>query len=96
MFARLVTFNLQPGNLRATEKVAEEHGPVMRRLHGFSSVTFLHNDDLGEYGSFSLWDTKEDAEAVSGIAELQVKQAFKDIMKGRPSIRIFEVYNTKN
>jgi heme-degrading monooxygenase HmoA len=96
MFARLVVLSLEPGNLPATVKMAEAHAPILRRLHGFRGLTFLHNDERCEYGSFSLWDTQEDAEAVSRVDELQVREAFMKVMKGRPSVRIFEVYEPKN
>jgi heme-degrading monooxygenase HmoA len=96
MFARLVMLTLEPGNLPATVKMAEEHAPILRRLPGFRSLTFLHNDERCEYGSFSVWDTREDAEAVSGVAELQVREAFMKVMKGRPSVRIFEVYDSQS
>lgn len=91
MHARIVMFTLDPGSLPATTKLANAHEPIMRRLDGFRSVTWLHHDDAGEYGSYSLWDTKEHAEAVSGVTELQLDNASKAAIKGPPTVRVFEI-----
>jgi heme-degrading monooxygenase HmoA len=92
MFARLVTFSLEPGNGPATERLANEQDPIIRRLPGFESLAFLHDDAANRYGSFSVWQTRKDAEAVSGVAALQIKDALKGSMKGRPSVTIYEIY----
>jgi heme-degrading monooxygenase HmoA len=92
MFARLVTFSLEPGNGPTTIRLANEHDPIIRRLPGFESLAWLHDDTTGRYGSFSVWQTRKDAEAVSGVAALQVKDALKGSMKGRPSVAIYEIY----
>ena len=92
MFARLVTFTLEPGNGPATERLADDQGPIMRGLPGFQSLAFLHDDTANRYGSFSVWETRKDAEAVSSVAALQVKDALKSSMKGRPAVSIYEIY----
>lgn len=95
MFARLVTFALEPGNGPATVDLADEQGPIIRRLPGFVSLAFFHDDVGSRYGSFSVWQTRKDAEAVSGVAGLQVKDALKSSMKGRPTVTIYEIYEPK-
>jgi heme-degrading monooxygenase HmoA len=95
MHARIVMFTLDPGSLPASSRLANRHEPVMRRLNGFRSVTWLHNDDAGQYGSFSLWDTRADAEAVSGVTELQLDDASKAALKGPPTVQIFEIAEVK-
>ena len=95
MYARLVLINLEPGSLAVTEKLAEEHALILRDLKGIKSVTFFSDDEAGEYGSFSIWETREDAEAITGSANLQVKDTLGSVMKGRPSVRIFNVYDVK-
>ena len=95
MFARLVTFTLEPGNGPATERLADEQGPTIRRLPGFVSLAFLHDNAGNRYGSFSVWKTRKDAEAVSGVAALQVKDALKSCTKGRPAVTIYETYEPK-
>jgi heme-degrading monooxygenase HmoA len=92
VFARLVTFSLEPGNGPTTERLANEQGPIIRRLPGFESLAFLHDDAANRYGSFSVWQTRKNAEAVSGVATLQIKDALKSSMKGRPSVTIYEIY----
>lgn len=92
MFARLVTFTLSPGNGNLTERLADEQEPVVRALPGFRSLSFLHDDAANRFGSFSTWDSREAAEAVSGVASLQVKDALKGCMTGRPKVSIYEIY----
>jgi heme-degrading monooxygenase HmoA len=92
MFARLVTFSLEPGNGPATERLANEHDPIIRRLPGFVSLAFLHDDAQNRYGSFSVWQTRGEAEAVGSVAALQVKDALKSSIKGRPAVAVYEVY----
>lgn len=96
MFARLVTFTLEPDNGTETVRLADEQAPIIRRLPGFVSLTFFHDDVGSRYGSFSVWQTRKDAEAVSGIAALQVKETFKKSMKGRPTVVIYETYDPKS
>ena len=92
MFARLVTFSLEPGNRPTTERLANEQDPIVRRLPGFESLAWLNDEATSRYGSFSVWRTRKDAEAVSGVAALQIKDALKGSMKGRPSVTIYEIY----
>ena len=95
MFARLVTFTLSPGNGKLTERLADEQEPIVRGLQGFKGLSFLHDDAANRFGSFSTWETRKDAEAVSGVASLQVKDALKSCMTGRPTVSVFEVYEPR-
>ncbi len=96
MFARLVTFALQPGNGAETVRLADEQAPIIRGLPGFVSLAFFHDDVGSRYGSFSVWQSRKDAEAVSGIAALQIKETFKKSMNGRPTVVIYEIYDPKS
>lgn len=91
MYARMVTLQLGPGQLAATQKVANAQDPIIRALPGFHSLTWLHNETAGEYGSFSLWDTRDHATAVGGVGGLQLNEELREALIERPRVQIFEV-----
>ena len=95
MYARLVTLKLKPGSMSTAEKLADQAVSVIRGLKGFKDVTFFGNNDTGEYGSLSLWETEEDAEAVSKATGLQIRDVVGDLLAERPTVRICEVYGPK-
>lgn len=92
MFARLVLVTLGPGTREQAEALADHFGTVLSGLKGFRGVTFVADDVAGEYGSISLWETREDAENVRFTAGPQTRQDLRDIAKGPPRVRLFEVY----
>ena len=95
MYARLVILTLGPGMRSTAEKLADQFAPVLRTLKGFKGVTFLADDAAGEYASFSIWESKEDAEAAIAATAPQLEQALSGIAKGPPTRRLFEVYEPK-
>lgn len=95
MYARLVTLSLQPGNQAVAEELADKAGAVMRKLPGFEQLRFFRDEATGRYGSFSVWRTKENAEAVSQATELHIREMVSDILTEPPSVQVFEVYEPK-
>ena len=83
MIAVLVTFTLGPGTRETADKMAEGVAPVLRAQKGFKGVTFFGDYEAGDYGSFALWETREDAEAA--IAALHMEHG--------PSLKVFEVFD---
>ena len=96
MYARMVLVTLGPGTRDKAEEMADRFGAILSELPGFKWVTFIADDTAGEYGSISLWDTKENAENVRLTAGPQIRQDLRDIAKGPPRVRIFEVYEPKS
>ncbi len=95
MHARLVTLKLKPESMSTAVKLADHAASEIRALKGFKNVTFFGNNETGEYGSLSLWETEEDAEAVSKAAGLQIRDVVGDLLTERPTVRICEVYGPK-
>ena len=95
MYAQLVMIALGPGMRPAAEKLADQFAPVVKTQKGFKSITFFGDEEVGEYGSFSLWETKEDAEADATVMAPKVEQAVSGIAKEPPTRQIFEVYEAK-
>lgn len=95
MYALLLLFVLGPGMRSTAEKLADQFSPVHKAAKGFKTETFLLDDTTGEYGSLTLWDSKEDIEDFRKAAAPQLQKALSGIAKGPPTTRLFEVYEPK-
>ena len=95
MYAQLVIFHLEPGMSSKAEKLAEQFAPVIERQKGFKKITFFGDEAEGIYGSFSLWESKENAEAEAEALRPQIELAMSGNAKGSPTRQIFEVYEPK-
>ena len=91
-YARLVLFTLGPGMRSTAEEVADTMIPKVREREGFRNVTFLEDDEAGEYGVFILWDSKEHAEASKEALFPVLLEALSDKVKSPPALKLFEVY----
>jgi heme-degrading monooxygenase HmoA len=99
MYIRLNMFSVGSSQRAAFKRLADRFAPIFRAQKGFQSVTFFEADAVaGEDGSFSLWDTREDAEAADAALMPQLRQAVGDAglqMRGTPIRRIGEGYEPK-
>lgn len=95
MYASLSVVKLGPGMRSAAEKMADQFAPALRALKGFKRVTFFGDETVGEYGSLSLWESKEDAEAAAAVIGPKLQQAVSGMAKEPPTRRFFEVYEPK-
>ena len=95
MYASLVMLTLGPGTRSTGDKLADQFAPALKTLKGFKRVTFFGDEAVGEYGSLSLWESKEDVEAAAAVIGPQLEQAVSGIVKGPPTRRFFEVYEPK-
>ncbi len=74
------------------EAMADEAVARYKAQEGLKSVTFLADDDNGQYAALSLWDTREDAEAAGEALRAGLQQALHGIAAGPPTISLYEVY----
>jgi len=95
MYALLLLFPLGPGMRSTAEKLGDQFSQVHKTAKGFKSETLLADDTIGEYGSLTLWESKEDIEAFRKAAAPRLQESLKGIAKGAPNIRVFEVYEPK-
>jgi heme-degrading monooxygenase HmoA len=99
MSIRLNMFSVGSGKRSEVEQLADRFAPIFRAQRGFKSVTFFEADAAaGEYRSFSLWDTREDAEAAAAALMPQLQQAMGGaglLVRGIPIRRIGEVFEPK-
>ncbi|MFQ5914063.1 MAG: hypothetical protein ACE5JS_12840 [Nitrospinota bacterium] len=95
MFARLTLFTLGPGTRSTAEKLAGQFDPLFKTQKGFKGITFIGDDAVGEYGGLSLWESKEAAEAAASALNPKLQEALSGIVKGPPTLRLFEVFEPK-
>jgi heme-degrading monooxygenase HmoA len=99
MYIRLNMSSVGSGKRSAFERLADRFAPIFRAQKGFKSVTFFEADTaVGEYGSYSIWETREDAEAAYATLMPQLQQAVGGAgmqMRGTPIRRIGEGYEPK-
>ena len=92
MYAQIVMVKLGPGMRSTGEKMADQFGQALKAQKGFKSVTWFGDVETGEYGSFTLWETKEDVEAAAAVMAPKLEQAISGIAKAPPTRQFFEVY----
>jgi len=93
MYARLLIMQLGPGMRDAATAMADEAFKLTRTLNGFVSANYLiFDEESGEYGSMSIWQSKADADAAAGRLTPWLEQHAAGKLKPPPVIRNAEVY----
>ena len=90
MYARLVIFEVGSEKRSTIEGLVEEFDALYRAQKGFRHV-FNRDEGSGEYGSFSVWESKEDAEAANSVIAPRLQQALSGLLQGPPQRWGFEV-----
>ena len=90
-FARLVYYNLGPGQRSAAEALTKELGPLIRSQNGCANVTFFGDDADGQYGIFVLWDTQAHADDAAAVVAPRLERHLAGKVKAAPTRRLFEV-----
>ena len=92
MYARLNLLHFKPGTLDKGHESARVASAAYKALKGFKSMVFIGDDEANEFGSFSLWETKEDAEAASEGLRPRMTEEIGDLLEGPPNTRVFQVH----
>ena len=95
MYAQLSMIKLGPGTRSSAEKLANQFDPILKTFTGFKKVTSFGDDVVGEYGSLSIWESKEETEAAAAVLSKKLEQAVSGIAKVPPFRKIFEVSEPK-
>lgn len=98
MYARLSLLPLGPGTRAQAEQLADRHAALWRQQPGFRTIVFVGDDARGEYGNFSVWDTREQAETAAAMIWQQLPELMRELglqVQGPLAPRIFEVYEPK-
>jgi heme-degrading monooxygenase HmoA len=65
----------------------------VKKMAGFQSITLYHDDNYETVGSFSIWDTRADAEgATPGMRDMAQRQV-QELLTASPTTEIYEVYS---
>ena len=92
MHAALVLFTLGPGTRDIAEQAGKQSGSKLQAMKGFKGMTMLGNDEAGEYGGLTLWETKEDAEAALAATQPAIKESLGALLKGPPLAKLYQVW----
>ncbi len=95
MYARPAILTVGSGMRERMEKPADEVAPHYKARKAIKSLTFFADDAANEYGTISLWETREDAEAVNEALAPILREKAGEILTGPPAVRYFEVYEPK-
>lgn len=85
-------FTLGPGTQEFGDKLGENFSSALKGLKGFKRLTMFRNDDTGECGGLSIWQSKEDAEAALAITGSKLKDALSGVAKGEPKRGVYDVW----
>jgi heme-degrading monooxygenase HmoA len=91
MYPRVVIFKLGQGERSTIQALAAAFDPLYRAQPGFNELYVLGNQVSGEYGSFSVWESKDDAEAADAMIAPQLQQALAGRLQGAPTRWFFDV-----
>lgn len=95
MYACLLKVVLGPDTRDTAEGLADFFDPLLSSLPGFQSNVFIANYEDGEYGSFSVWDTREHVKDALRITYPLVQKMLASVYQWAPSYEMFEVYEPK-
>ncbi len=94
-YARLTTFRLRSADRARLEQVADEANGPIRAMSGFRSLLFFISNDNREGSALSVWDTREQAEAVTAAIRDRAQQTLQEGLEGPPTTHIHEIYEPK-
>lgn len=92
MYARYFNFKTGPGKRSDVEALADHVFGFMKSLQGFISVHFIISEDENEYGSFSLWESRDDAVAAGESIRSEIGGRLQDIASETTGAVVYEVY----
>lgn len=95
MYAEWLMFHTEPGMFQKATEILPGFVSLHESLKGFKSQTFVGNDETGEYGCLSIWDSKEDLDAAMAVCVPQFEKAMSGIIKETHTIKAFEVFDFK-
>ena len=92
MYARYLKFNADPSKRPEVEALANRAFAIAKQQQGFISIHFVISSDESEYGSFSLWESKNEAEAGGAAIRSETTTTLSELASTPPTIDVYEVY----
>lgn len=96
MYGRLTLITASPGERSKMEALADWAAPLYPQVQGFSGVTFFADEQEGLYGSLTLWESREAAEAAAATVGSALQEKLAGVgLQGQPRIRTVEIYEPR-
>ena len=95
MYARYFSFKSTAENRAAIENLADEIYQQTVAMPGFISATYVVSDDETDYGSFSVWQSREEAETAGEAIRELVTPVLQGLVTAPPQVSVMEVYEPK-
>jgi len=92
MYARFLKFNADPSKRSEIEALADSAFAIAKKQQGFISIHFVISSDESEFGSFSLWESENDAEVGGSAIRSGTATTLQGLASTPPMIDIYEVY----
>jgi len=92
MYARLLKFNTDTNRRSEVEALADRVFALAKAQKGFISIHFIISSDESEYGSFSLWESENDAETGGSAIRSEIAETLQDLATAPPTVDVYEVY----
>ena len=92
MHVLFTVFTLGPGTQEIGDELGEKFSSILTGLKGFKRLTMFREDETGECGGLSLWESKEDAEAALATTGSKLKGALTGVIKRQPQRGVYEVW----
>lgn len=92
MYARFLTFKAGSDRRPEVEALADQVFELAKSQQGFISIHFVISQDENEFGSFSLWESKDNAMAAGESIRSEVGEALQNLASETPEIEVYEVY----
>ena len=92
MHVLFTMFTLGPGAQEIGDKLGEQFSSTLKDLKGFKRLTMFRDDETGECGGLSLWESKQDAEAALATTGSKLKEALTGVVTGPPKRGVYEMW----
>jgi heme-degrading monooxygenase HmoA len=86
MYARSLKFNTDPNRRSEVEALADKVFAIAKMQKGFISIHFIISPDESEYGSFSLWESANDAEAGNSAIRSEIGEKLQGLATAPPTL----------
>ncbi len=93
MYARLTTFTFRIGTRTQAEELASRFVQLLSEQPGYRHSTFYFVEGQDQFGSFSVWDTREHAVAVTPNVRAAAQITFGEVLEGTWATKIVEVFH---
>ena len=92
MHTRFVMFTLNEGRRETAKEIMGRFENAMKDLNGYKGSTYIADDQIGEYGILSLWETAQDAKHADTVLAPDFYKTLLRRTKYAPIRRILEVF----